>query len=159
MQLRRADELDRTFDKILTGFNPDIIVYVDCRLEKKGDGHDVFRNDPGILFDLIVRALNEHQCVIADDVGKADFELILITSTTQRSDGSDPYGIISYYANAKGSLYDRTEKRQLVDFNILNDPDVYAAGRTPEDAAIKAFKLPALRDRIIEKILPEIIDK
>jgi hypothetical protein len=58
----------------------------------------------------------------------------------------------------KGSLYDRTAQKQLVEFNILNDPNVYAAGRSPEDAATKAFKLPALKEKVMNLILPKLKD-
>ena len=152
----REDELHRTLEQTLAGFNTNFIVYINCQLEQKGAGHDVFTKDPHILCDILTQALNENECQITGDIRKADFELKIITSTTQRSDGNDPYGIISYYANAKCSLYDRAEKKQLVDFIILNDPNVYAAGNSPEDAAIKAFKLPVLKNRILEKILPVI---
>jgi hypothetical protein len=33
-----------------------------------------------------------------------------------------------------------------------------AAGKSPEAAATKAFKLPALKNKILEKILPKIKD-
>jgi len=156
MKPGREDELHRALEQILVGYNMDIIVYMDCQSEQKGANNDTLKNDPGVLCGIITQALNENECAITDDIGKADFVLTLITSTTQRSDGSDSFGIISYYANAKGSLYDRSEQKKLVDFNILNDRNVYAAGKSPEDAVIKAFKLPVLKKMIMEKILPAI---
>lgn len=155
---RREDELYSTFEQLLFSFDTNIIVYINCQWEQKGIKNDAFKKDPGILCDIITQALNENECIITNDIGKADFELKLITSTTQRSSGNDSYGIISYYANAKVSLYDRTEKKRLMDFNIINDSNVYAAGRSPEDAATKAFKLPALKNTIMDKILPAIKD-
>jgi len=152
----REDELHRTLEKILVGYNMDIIVYMDCQLERKDSINDALKNVPDILCGIIAQALNENGCTITDDIRKADFVLTLIGSTTQRSDGSDSFGIISYYANAKGSLYDRSEQKKLAEFNILNDRNVYAAGKSPEDAVIKAFKLPVLKNMIMEKILSAI---
>jgi len=157
LQPRREDELHRALEKILIDFNMDIIVFLDCQFEQKDSAHDAFENDHGILCDIIMQALNENECIITADIKEADFILTLITSTTQRSGGNDIFGILSYYANVKGSLYDCTENKYLVNFNILNDPNVYAAGRSPEDAATKAFKLPALKNMIMEKILHVII--
>ena len=154
----REEELSRTIEHILLDFNTEVIIFVNCRLELFGNRNDAFKNDPGILCEIIKQALHEHKCIITDDINQADFELTLITSTTQRSDGTDPFGIISYYANVKGSLYDRSEQRNIVEFIIMNDSNVYAAGNSPEDAAIKAFKRPALSDRILEKLLLEIND-
>jgi hypothetical protein len=45
-----------------------------------------------------------------------------------------------------------------VDFSILNDPEAYSAGRSAEDAATKAFKLPELKEKVLGKILPKIKD-
>ena len=158
LQSGREDGLHRSLEQILSGFESSIVVFMNCQLEKNGARNDAFASDPGILCGIIRQALNENECIMTDDVRQADFELKLITSTTQRSDGNDQFGIISYYANVKGSLYDHTEKRQLADFIIMNDPNVYAAGNSPENAATKAFKLPVLRNMVLEKILPLIID-
>jgi len=152
----KIDELNRSFQQLLFGFDTNIIVYINCRMEQKGDKNDAFKKDPGILCGIITQALNENECIITKDITKADYELNLITSTTVRSDGNDAYGIISWYANVRGSLFDRHEKKQLVDFIVMNDKNVYAAGKSPEDAATKAFKLPALKNIIMDKILPII---
>ena len=158
LQAGREDELQRAIEKIMMDFDTDIVVYIDCRLEPKGASNDAFEKDPGIFCGIITQALTEKECFITDNKNNADFILTLITSTTLRSDGKDAFGIISYYANVKGSLYSRTENKHIIDFVVANDSKVYAAGRTPEDAAIKAFKLPALKNMILEKILPEIIN-
>jgi hypothetical protein len=56
----------------------------------------------------------------------------------------------------KGTLYNRMTKKKTVDFSIFNDPNAYAAGKSPEDAATKAFKLPALKQKILEKVLSKM---
>ena len=158
MQPGREDDLHRALEQILAGFETNIILYMDCQLEKRGNDNDAFEKDPDILCDIITQALSENECIITNDISKADYVLTLITSTTQRSDGNDSFGIISYYANAKGSLYDRIELQHIADFVITNDSNVYAAGYSPENAAGKAFKLPILKQMILEKILPVIKD-
>jgi hypothetical protein len=156
LQTVRAKELQQTVAQALIELEQSTLVYVDCRYESKGDRDDAFDSDPGIICDIVKQALSENECSVVDDDTEADYTLTLTASTSQRSNGSDAYGIISYYANVKGSLYNRMTKKKTVDFSILNDPKAYAAGRTPEIAASKAFKLPTLKEKILEKILPKI---
>jgi hypothetical protein len=84
---------------------------MDCRHEYKGYKNDAFSSDPDIFCDIIIQALSENDCSVTDNKEEADYELTLITSTTQRSDGKGQYGIISYYANVKGSLYNRMTRK------------------------------------------------
>jgi hypothetical protein len=174
LQTGRNKELQQTVNRLLINLEQGTFVYVDCEYEYKGYKDDAFSSDPGIICDIVKQALNENECSVVDadtdaeaeteaetetETGvetEADYTLKLIAYTTQRSDGTGTYGLISYYANVKGSLYNHRTKKKVVDFLILNDPDVYATGKTPEIAATKAFKLPALKEKILEKILPKI---
>jgi len=156
LQTQRGSKLQRTVEQLLINLEQSTFVYLNCSYEYKGYKDDAFSSDPNILCDIIAQALSENECSITDNKEEADYELTLITSTTQRSDGKGQYGIISYYANVKGSLYNRMTQKKTVDFSILNDPDVYSAGRSAEDAATKAFKLPALKNKVLEKILLKI---
>jgi hypothetical protein len=156
LQTERSNELQHTIAQALIDLEQSTFVYVDCQYELKNNQDDAFSSDPGILCDIIKQALSENECSVVDDDVEADYTLTLTAYTTQRTDGRGQYGIISYYANVKGSLYNRLTKKKTADFAILNDPDVYAAGRSPQDAATKAFKLPALKGKILEKILPKI---
>jgi hypothetical protein len=131
-------------------------VYADCRYEFNGYKDDAFSSDPEIICDIIKQALNENECSVVNDEIEADYTLTLIAYTKQRSDGSGDNGIISYYANVKGTLYNHKTKKKIVDFSILNDPDIYAVGKSPEIAATRAFKLPILKQKILDKILPKI---
>ena len=158
LQTKRFNNLQRTVAQLLIKLEQNTFVFVNCSYEYKGYKDDAFSSNPGIFCDIITQALSENSCVVADNKEEADYELTLITSTTQRSDGSGQYGIISYYANVKGSLYNRLTQKKTVDFSILNDPDAYAAGRSAEDAATKAFKLPELKKKVLDKILPKIKD-
>ena len=131
-------------------------VFLNCSYEFKGYKDDAFSSDPGIFCDIISQALSEKDCEVTDNKEDADYELTLVTSTTQRSDGKNgQFPILSYYANVKGTLYNRSTQTKTV-FSFLNDPDSYAAGKSPEDAATKAFKLPELKDKVMDKILPKI---
>jgi len=157
LQTQRSSDLQRKVAQLLINLEQSTLVYMDCSYEFKGYKDDAFSSDPGILCDIIGQALSENECSVTDNKEEADYELTLTTSTTQRSDGkSGQYSIISYYANVKGSLYNRATQKTTANFSILNDPDCYSAGRNSEDAAIKAFKLPALKKKILETILPKI---
>jgi hypothetical protein len=131
-------------------------VYVDCQFEQKGGIHDVFAGDPGILCDIVKSAISENDCNVTDNRDEADYELTLIASTTQRSGGSGQFSLISYYANVRGNLYNRLTGKKTLDFAFLNDPEAYATGATPEAAATKAFKLPKLKEKLMDKILTKI---
>ena len=152
LQIERGSNLLRTVERLLIDLEQSTFVYMVCNYELKGDKNDAFTNDPDIICDIIKQALSENECSITDNRDEADYELTLTASTVQRSEGA----IISYYANVKGTLYNRLTKKKTVDFSILNDPAVYSAGKTPEIAATKAFKLPALKNMILEKIVPKI---
>jgi hypothetical protein len=156
LQTGRSNDLQGVLNQRLIFLEQSTFVYVDCQFEYKGYKDDAFSADPGILCDIVAQALSENGCSRVDDPEEADFELTLIASTAQRSDGKGPYGILSYYANVRGSLYNRLTGKTMAEFAILNDPDAYAAGRSPEDAAGKAFRLPALKAKVLEKILPKI---
>ncbi|MDR1170791.1 MAG: hypothetical protein LBK97_08170 [Prevotellaceae bacterium] len=157
LQIERSKSLQQQVSQLLLSLEQSTYVYVDCRFERKGGVHDAFSSDPGIICDIVKQAISENDCSVTDNKAEADYELTLIASTTQRSDGTgNSYGIISYYANVKGTLYNRIVEKKTADFIILNDPEAYAAGKSPEAAATKAFKLPALKNRILEKILPKI---
>jgi len=158
LQTRRSNSLLRTVQSLLIRLEQSTFVYMDCRHEFKNYKDDAFSSDPEIMCDIIAQALSENECSVTDNRDEADYELTLITSTTQRSDGKGDFAILSYYANVKGSLYNRMTQKKTVDFAIINDADAYAAGRSPEDAATKAFKKPELREKVLEKILPKIKD-
>jgi hypothetical protein len=156
LQLQRSEELRNEIAQTLIRLEQSTFVYVDCQYEYKGDKNDAFSSDPNIICDIVKQVLSENDCSVVDDEAEADYTLTLTASTTQRSDKKGQVGIISYYANVKGTLYNRMMKKKTVDFSILNDPDAYAAGKSPEDAASKAFKLPALKEKVLEKILQKI---
>jgi hypothetical protein len=158
MHIESIREMQQKINRILTDLEQSIFVYVDCQYEYKGHKDDAFSSDPGIICDIVKQALSENGCSLVDDDSNADHILTLVAYTVQRSDGTGPYGIISYYANVKGTLYNRHTNRKTVDFSILNDPDAYATGKDPETAAAKAFRLPALKDKILKNILPKLKD-
>jgi len=158
LQTARVKGLLLLLDQMRVRLEQSTFVYMDCRYEFKNHKDDAFSKDPGIFCGIIKQALSENGCSIVDGRDEADYELSLTTSTTQRSDGKGDRAILSYYANVSGSLYNRAIDRTTVNFTILNDPAAYSAGRNPQDAATKAFKLPALKDMVLEKILPKIKD-
>jgi hypothetical protein len=156
LQTARSNELTRTVEQRLIDLEQSTFVYVNCKFEYKGHKDDAFGSDPGIICSIVKQALSENDCSVSDAVAEADYELTLTASTTQRSDGSGEFSIITYYANVKGTLYNRLTRKKTVDFSIFNDADCYSAGKSAEDAATKAFKLPALKDKVLEQVLPKI---
>ena len=160
LQTHRYNNLQRTIQQLLIYLTQRTFVYVECRHENRGNPtDDVLRNMPPDFFcGIIKQAITENDASITDSPDEADFILTLITSTTMRSDGSGQWGIITYYANVRGTLFNRHTQRQVVSFTIFNDADAYDAGRTPEDAATRAFRLPELRDNVLRNVLPRIRD-
>jgi hypothetical protein len=156
IQTVRSNELQQTIAQTLINLEQSTFVYVNCLYEFKEDKDNAFDSDPGIICDIVKQALSENGCSVVDDEVEADYTLTLTAYTTQRSDGSGARGFLSYYANVKGTLYNRITQKKTANFTILNDPDAYAAGKTPETAATKAFKLPALKQKILDSILPKI---
>ena len=156
LQTDRTNSLIHTVERLLIELANSTVVFIDCQYEYKGYRDDAFGSDPGIFCDIVMEALNENDCRVTENIGEADYELILVTSTTQRSDGRGQYGIISYYANVKGTLYDLKDNKRIADFSVVNDPDAYAAGRSAEDAATKAFKLPSLKEKVIDLIISKL---
>jgi len=158
LQAKRSGSLQRTVEQRLIDLEQSTFVYMNCSHEYKGYKDDAFSSDPNILCDIVAQALSENECSVTDNKNEADYELTLVTSTTQRSDGTGQYGIISYYANVRGTLYNRATRKTTANFSILNDPSSYSTGRSPEDAATKAFKRQELTDKVLEKILPKVKD-
>ena len=158
LQTQRSNNLQRIVAQLLITLEHSTFVYLTCTYEFKGYKDDAFKSDPGIFCDFLSQTLSENDCVATENKEEADYELSIITSTSQRSDGTGVNGIISYYANVKVTLFNRMTQKKTVEFSIFNDPDAYSAGKSPEDAGTKAFKLPELRQKVLNKILPKIKD-
>jgi hypothetical protein len=156
LHIEHSKKLQQSISQSIINLEQSTFVYIDCQYEYKGSRDDAFSSDPGIICDIMKQALSENDCSIVDDAAEADYTLTLIAYTTMRSDGTGAQGIISYYANVKGSLYNHLTDKKTVDFAFLNDAQAYSTGKSPEIAATRAFKLPALKEKILEKILPRI---
>ena len=109
-----------------------------------------------VVDQMLRAALSEHGCTWVDRPDQADFVLTLKISTSLRSDGSGPYGVISYYANAVGQLYNCHLKRVVASISLQNDPRVYAGAGSHQLALRKAFQQQALREALLAVILPKI---
>ncbi len=129
-------------------------VYVTCTWNSKD--YPEYDGQAIVVEDLVKQSLSRQECSIVDDSGSADFVLTMTASTTQRSDGSDAYGIISYYANVQGVLKNCHTNKTVASFVILNDPHAYSAGKTDAVAISKAFKLQSLQNVIMNAIMPKI---
>ena len=129
-------------------------VYVSCVWNDKE--HPEYEGQAVVIEDLVKQSLSQKECNIVDDSDSADYVLTMTASTSQRSDGSDAYGIISYYANVQGILKNCSTDKTVASFAILNDPHAYSAGKTDAVAISKAFKLQSLQDVILNAIMPRI---
>lgn len=129
-------------------------IYVTCTWD--GKDYPEYDGQAVVVEDLVKQSLSQQECSIVDHSDSADFVLTMTASTNQRSDGSDAYGIISYYANVRGVLKNCHTNKTVASFVILNDPHVYSAGKTDAVAISKAFKLQSLQDEIMNAIMPKI---
>ena len=157
LQIDRAGDLMQTVERLLIHLEQSTFVYITCSHELRGGRNDAFTSDPGVFCDIIAQALTQNDCSITDNLEEADFILALVTSTTMRSDGvTGQFPVLTYFANVRGTLFNRVTNRQTATFTILNDPKAYDEGRDPQEAAMRAFNLPALREKVLENILPRI---
>lgn len=129
-------------------------VYVTCSWAAKN--FPEYNGQAIVVEDLVKQSLSRQECSIVDDGSEADFILTMTASTSQRSDGSGAYGIISYYANVQGTLKNCHTNKTVASFVILNNPHAYSAGKTDAVAISKAFKLESLYKEIMDAIMPKI---
>lgn len=147
LQTQRTSLLLQQVNQRLISIKQSTSIFMNCLW--KGDETE----NPNLICGIIAQALSENNCTITDSQYEADYELRLTASTMQRSDISKKNGIISYYANLQGSLYNYRTMTKTVEFNIINDVDCYAVGRNGQDAIVKAFLLPELKEKILKKIM------
>ena len=149
LQTARVNKLQREVEEQLRlGFN--LVVYMDCSHEFNPG--DPFRKgrEPRIFCDIVTQELSENNCRMTKNRNEADYVLNLVTSTTPRGDGRG--SMYHYYANVKGSLNNRLTKKEDLNF-FINAQD---GSRDPEDAALRAFRQPELKDNALNKILPAL---
>ena len=107
-----------------------------------------------IVKENIETMLSSNNCAIVSESLGADYILDLTLSTTQRSDGSDEYAIISYYANLTGKLVNTHTNKQVVNISLNQDPRLYSAGKNDAQAVSKAFKSQSLSKVLKEILIP-----
>lgn len=152
MQTRRTNTLQQIVNQKLIALEKSTYVFLNCLWE--GNKNE----NPNLICGIITQALSVNDCSITNNSNEADYELTLIASTTQRSDASARNGVISYYANLRGTLYNHHTQKNTVEFIIINDVDCYAVGRNAQDAITKAFLLPELKNKIIGQIITKLND-
>ena len=147
LQNVRGNSLLQKVNKQLVDLEQSTLVYLNCLWQGNTD------ENPNLICDIISQGLSENGCAITTNSDEADYRITLTASTTQRSNGSERNGVISYYANLQGALFNNLTKKKVVDLIIVNDADCYAVGRNAQDAVKKAFLLPELKTKFLEKIL------
>ena len=157
LQTARYGNLQRTIQQLLIDLEQSTYVYIAYSHERRGAPHDAFTHHyPQILLGIIRQALSENGCAIVYCPEEADYILTIVTSTSQRTDGTGQFGVISYFANVRGTLYNTAMSRQTVSFSLFNDAVAYSTGRNAEEAASRAFRRPAFIERVMGYILPRI---
>lgn len=151
-----ANNLRKQLDVALSALDKGPSIFLSCEYKLSHTSDDAFLSDPHILEGIIKQSLSESKFRITDDAMTADYLLTLTTYTSQRSNGSNGFGLLSFYANVDGKLIQNRTQKELATFSFFRDPNCYSTGSTPELAATKAFKTPALKEMIMEKILDSI---
>ena len=155
----RFKQLKGKVSEQLLALEHSICVYIKSEYRLSGDENDAFSSDPLLLKKILEQILSDNGCSIVSSADNADFQLELITSTSLRSKlAPNGFGVLSYYADVEGELININTRKSVSSFSFYKDPDLYSAGSSAKDAATRAFKKEALRNKIIEKILPIIIN-
>lgn len=152
LQTRRTNALQQIVNQQLIALEQSTYVFINCLWEGNKS------ENPNLIYGIIAHALSGNDCSITNNSNEADYELTLIASTIQRSDASGRNGVISYYANLRGTLYNQRTQKNTLEFIIINDVDCYAVGRNAQDAITKAFLLPELKNKILEQIIAKLND-
>lgn len=153
---RTSEALRKKLDIALSAMDKGPSIYVSCDHRLSYSRDDAFRSDPHIFYGIMTEALSEAKFRISDELDTADYVLALTTYTTERSNATNGIGLISFYANVDGKLLNRRTGQELATFSVFRDPQCYSTGSTAEAAAVKAFKVPALKNKILDKILNSI---
>lgn len=154
LQHGRYEELKLSLESEVIRLEQSTRLFLSCRWHcREFPEHE---EQAEVVAQMLKSALSERGCTWVDQPDQADFILELKISTSLRSDGSGPYGVISYYANAVGQLYNCHLKRVVASISLQNDPRIYAGAGNHLLAVRKAFQQRALQEALLAAILPKI---
>lgn len=104
--------------------------------------------------DRIGAIISENDCSTVPTLKEADYIIDLTLSTAQRSDGSDKFGVISYYANVTGKITNTHTKKRVTGISLIQDARMYSAGKNESQAIAKAFNSQSFIKVMKETLLP-----
>ena len=144
--------LSETVEKLLFSLQQSTKVLVRCKWECSEYPQYGYISD--VVRENVETFISSNNCTIVSETTEADYILDLVLSTTQRSDGSDEYAIISYYANVTGKLVNTHTNKQVVNIAFIQDPHLYSAGKNDSQAVSKAFRSQSLYNLLKNAIIP-----
>lgn len=144
---RQAKYLERQLVVLKQGTQ----VYVSCTWTS--DEYPQYEHLADLVRENVETLLIAHDCSIIDDPQQADYLVELCASTTQRGDGKNGFGMVSYYADIVGKMKNRRTGKSVANISLMRDSRLYAAGVDENQAIIKAFKLKQLMDILQEAIV------
>lgn len=150
----RYIETAKTLEKKIVRLSQATKVFVSCIWKCPKYPH--YGNVAEAVKENVCALLSQNNCNIVNKPEEADYTLYLTASTTMRSDGSDKYGIISYYADVTGKLTNRHSNKVVVNIALIQDPRLYSAGKNEGLAIAKAFRSQSFMNVIKETVLPGI---
>ena len=144
--------LSESVEKLLLSLQQSTKVFVKCvwNCEK----YPQYENISDVVCGNIESLLSSNNCAIVPNILDADYILDLTLSTTQRSDGNNEYGIISYYADVYGKLINTYTDKQVVNISFIQDPRLYSAGKNDSQAISKAFSSQTLLNLLKDTVIP-----
>ena len=144
--------LSESVEKLLFSLQQSTKVLVRCKWECSE--FPQYEPVSDIVRESIETLISTNNCTIVSESTEADYILDLVLSTTQRSDGSDEYAIISYYANVVGILVNTHSNKQVVNIALFQDPRLYSAGKNDSQAVYKAFRSQSFNKVLKDTIIP-----
>lgn len=148
------DSLCYVVETRLLELRQSIKVFVDCTWSCPA--YPDFKDKAYVVKEIVSQILTNNNCTLTDNPDNADYSLHMTASTSQRSDGSGPFGIISYYADVTGKLTNLHTGKIVTSFAILQDPRAYSAGNNTANAISKAFNSNSLKTILSEHIITGI---
>lgn len=150
-----ALNLARDIDQFLSSMGKGPSVFIDYSYIPDPSDNPL-EYGPESFLPTLEQALSRAGFAIITDKEGANYILSVSTSTSVRSKPSNGKGLISYYANVKGSVISAKNGAIVAAFSFFRDPKLFSAGPSSSVAAERAFNREELYQRIINKIVNAI---
>ncbi len=145
------DRQAKYLEQQLVALKQGIHVYVSCAWTS--DEYPQYEHLADLVRENVETLLIAHNCSIIEDPQEADYVVELYASTTQRSDGTNGFSMVSYYADIVGKMKNMRTGKQVANISLMRDSRLYAAGVNENQAITKAFKSKSLMGILQETIV------